>query len=160
MSVTAAFTASSLEGYPPLAIQFTDQSTGSVVSWLWDFGDNQTSTEQNPQHVYTDPGYFEVKLTVSSGIDSDTIKKLDFIKVNVVKSEQKIFYITVYPTLKTYDFGPPESRQDLQIMVARGIGQYLFFKDNRGVRSYIQPRELNPLGSGFKRLEGPTLIFD
>ena len=35
---------------PPLAtnVQFTDQSTGGPTSWLWDFGDGDTSRRQNP----------------------------------------------------------------------------------------------------------------
>jgi gliding motility-associated-like protein len=48
-------------------ILFTDQSTAGdsqVGSWLWEFGDGQTSTEQNPLHIYNAPGDYPVKLTV------------------------------------------------------------------------------------------------
>lgn len=34
--------------------------------WLWEFGDGQTSTEQNPVHTYDGPGCYEVCLTVTS----------------------------------------------------------------------------------------------
>jgi hypothetical protein len=57
-----------LEGAPPLLVQFTDLSTGTIASWKWDFGDGETSTEQNPEHKYMDcPGdkkLCTVKLTV------------------------------------------------------------------------------------------------
>ncbi|NNU33474.1 PKD domain-containing protein [Mucilaginibacter sp. S1162] len=48
-------------------ILFTDQSTAGdaeVGSWLWEFGDGQTSTERNPEHIYNTSGDFPVKLTV------------------------------------------------------------------------------------------------
>lgn len=47
----------------PFTVQFTDQSTGGT-SWLWDFGDNTTSTLQSPAHLYTQTGTFLVTLIV------------------------------------------------------------------------------------------------
>ncbi len=49
------------------SIQFTDSSIESdseIVSWSWDFGDGTTSAQQNPTQQYTDPGEYEVSLTV------------------------------------------------------------------------------------------------
>ena len=48
---TASFTASGRVGIAPLAIRFTDTSKNYPTSWLWDFGDGNTSTEQNPTHT-------------------------------------------------------------------------------------------------------------
>ncbi|MDD4254326.1 MAG: PKD domain-containing protein [Methanofollis sp.] len=62
---TIGFTANRTSGSTPLAVQFTDLSTVvNISSWLWDFGDGNTSTEQNPAHAYTAPGSFDVNLTV------------------------------------------------------------------------------------------------
>jgi hypothetical protein len=50
--------------------------THSAVSWSWDFGDGQTSTEQNPVHIYSKGGYFKAILTATDaagGIASDTV---------------------------------------------------------------------------------------
>ncbi|MHA1369092.1 MAG: PKD domain-containing protein [Promethearchaeota archaeon] len=47
---------------------FVDQSTdndGTIIAWFWDFGDNSTSTLQNPSHVYSAPGNYTVNLTVT-----------------------------------------------------------------------------------------------
>ena len=50
----------------PFSVNFTDLSTGNPTSWLWDFGDGNTSTLQNPNHVYAAPGSYTVTLTVTS----------------------------------------------------------------------------------------------
>ena len=48
-AMTVAFTVDQATGAPPLTVQFTDQSSvDGASSWLWDFGDNQTSTDQHP----------------------------------------------------------------------------------------------------------------
>jgi PKD repeat protein len=51
-----------------MTVTFTDNSydpDGVIVSWLWDFGDGNTSTEQNPIHTYAAPGSYTVTLTVT-----------------------------------------------------------------------------------------------
>ncbi len=58
---------------PPLLVNFTDLSTGSISSWYWDFGDGSFSTLQNPAHVYTSPGVYDVMLIISNSTGcSDT----------------------------------------------------------------------------------------
>ncbi len=78
---TAAFTADPTSGCAPLTVQFTDQSTGDITSYSWDFGDGNTSTAQNPQHTYNNPGTYTVTLTVSGAGGSDTETKVDYITV-------------------------------------------------------------------------------
>jgi PKD repeat protein len=59
------------------AVPFDDHSVdpgGRVVSWDWDFGDGQTSTEQHPVHAYEAPGTYRVTLRVTDDEDfSDTV---------------------------------------------------------------------------------------
>lgn len=77
-----AFSVSTTQGTVPLTIYFTDQSTGDIISWEWDFGDNHTSTEQNPIHIYEVPGTYTVKLkTTGPGGDTTKIFK-DYIEVS------------------------------------------------------------------------------
>jgi len=48
-------------------IEFTDLSydpDGSIVRWKWDFGDDTTSTQRNPTHIYGREGKFKVTLMV------------------------------------------------------------------------------------------------
>jgi len=62
----ANFTANVTAGTAPLAVRFTDTSTGNPTAWLWSFGDGATSTEQNPSHIYTAAGVYTVRLNASN----------------------------------------------------------------------------------------------
>jgi PKD repeat protein len=53
-----------------------------IVSWSWDFGDGQSSTERNPSHTYMNNGNYTVKLSISDGNISNTETKIDFIHVS------------------------------------------------------------------------------
>jgi PKD repeat protein len=77
----ANFRAIPISGNDPLVVQFTDTSTGRAFSWLWNFGDGKTSTEQNPNHTYKKPGSYIVSLTVVGPGGSDTETKMDYIQV-------------------------------------------------------------------------------
>lgn len=44
-------------------VNFTDYSTGVIVSHIWDFGDGKSDTVTNPSHFYTKQGTYTVKLT-------------------------------------------------------------------------------------------------
>jgi len=68
----AYFTTNKNIGAVPLTITFTDLSSGIPDSWLWNFGDGATSTERNPVHVYTQPGYYTVSLEVKNSLGSST----------------------------------------------------------------------------------------
>jgi subtilisin family serine protease/subtilisin-like proprotein convertase family protein len=51
-----------------LQVSFTDGSrdaNNDIASWAWDFGDGNTSSEQNPIHAYAAPGTYQVILTVT-----------------------------------------------------------------------------------------------
>ena len=47
------------------SVAFQDESVGKISSWLWEFGDGNTSTEQHPVHQYQKEGEFLVTLTVT-----------------------------------------------------------------------------------------------
>ena len=52
------FSVSTTSGQYPLNVSFTDLSTFEPTSWLWNFGDGYTSTQQNPNHIYTTSGIY------------------------------------------------------------------------------------------------------
>lgn len=67
----AAPTATPTSGSAPLTVQFAANASdpnGDDLTYAWDFGDDGTSTEENPSHIYTDPGTYVAWLTVSDGL--------------------------------------------------------------------------------------------
>ncbi len=57
-------------GLPPLTVAFSGSATadpGESLSYFWNFGDGNTSTEQNPAHTYTEDGIYMVMLEVRDG---------------------------------------------------------------------------------------------
>ncbi len=73
----ALFTASPTFVRVGQIVSYLDLSTNDPTNWLWNFGDNITSTIQYPQHFYNTADTFTVKLTVSNpaGIDSAKINQ-------------------------------------------------------------------------------------
>lgn len=74
------------EGYP---LQFNDESTGfNIIKWMWDFGDSNTDTVQNPIHAYSTAGTYTVTLTASSLYLNDTtvgtLSKTNYIVVRKI----------------------------------------------------------------------------
>ena len=52
---------------PGECVTFSDQSTGNISTWAWDFGDGTTSTQQAPPpHCFTNPGNYSITLTVGN----------------------------------------------------------------------------------------------
>ncbi|MCP3920053.1 MAG: PKD domain-containing protein [bacterium] len=78
----AEFSASPTAGTAPLAVAFSDESTGTITSWSWSFGDGGTSSAQSPSHTYPMSGSYTVALTVAGPGGSGTETKIDYIDVN------------------------------------------------------------------------------
>lgn len=77
----ADFTANPTDVCALTPVNFTDQSTGNVDQWFWQFGDGGTSTGQNPSYVYSDTGYFSVTLIVWSNGCADTLRVNNMIHI-------------------------------------------------------------------------------
>jgi PKD repeat protein len=86
ISAISDFVGSPIAGVVDLSVQFTDLSVGNATSWLWDFGDGNGSSEQNPIHVYDDAGIYTVSLAVSGSIGgADTMIKTAYVTAYGVK---------------------------------------------------------------------------
>jgi len=83
----AAATATPTSGPAPLSVSFSSSGSkdpnGGVVTYSWDFGDGQTSTQLNPTHTYISAGTYAVKLTVANNSGLTGINTL-FITATVV----------------------------------------------------------------------------
>lgn len=69
-------------------VNFNNLTTGvdSTTTYLWDFGDSQTSTDASPTHEYSDIGNFSVTLTVISNGCSTIVVKNNYIQIVVPKA--------------------------------------------------------------------------
>lgn len=63
-------------------ICFNDLSSNIPTGWFWDFGDGNTSPQQNPCHTYTADGTYTVSLTASNTNGSDNQTNTNYITVN------------------------------------------------------------------------------
>lgn len=77
----AEFKADPTAGLAELPVNFTDLSAGKVSTWAWEFGDGNTSKEQNPANLYKTAGFFTVTLTVSGTNGADSEIKTNLISV-------------------------------------------------------------------------------
>ncbi len=77
----ANFTASLTSGCSPLNVQFTNTSSGGPTSFLWSFGNGNSSSLQNPSATYVVPGTYEVSLRVTNSLGTDIKIKSAFITV-------------------------------------------------------------------------------
>ncbi|MBN4065997.1 PKD domain-containing protein, partial [Candidatus Amoebophilus asiaticus] len=66
-------------GCSPLTVNFFDDSSFEPTSWLWNFGDGDTSMQQNPSHTYTSAGTYTVSLTCSNAFGARTETKINYI---------------------------------------------------------------------------------
>ena len=80
-----------------LSLDFYDYSLFDPQEWFWTFGDGQSSTEQNPQHTYTQSGIYEVCLTVSNDNASDTHCEEINLLIDEVTTLQPGNYLNLFP---------------------------------------------------------------
>lgn len=76
----------------PATVTFTS-STTNATSYLWDFGDNGSSTDANTQHIYTAGGVYTVKLTATGAGGSTSTTKT--VNIGAALTKVKITKVTV-----------------------------------------------------------------
>ena len=92
------FSATPTSGIPPLLVSFTGTSKGNPTEWSWDFGDGGTSTDRNPVHIYSQPGKYDVTLTVWNKYSMGMVSKTEYITVingAIVGTDTEISGLTI-----------------------------------------------------------------
>lgn len=95
--VNAAIAYNPVIVYENEIVSFTSNSSGAT-SWDWNFGDGGTSTQENPTHLYTDAGTYNVILTAKDGAGCSFITE-DFITILTVgiADPSLSFGLNIYP---------------------------------------------------------------
>jgi len=93
------FTSNVTSGYPGFPVQFTNQSYTDITGWYWDFGDGETSTDENPIHWYN--------VTIGNTPTSYTVG-LNVTKLDGYAWENKTNFIVAYPLESNFtsDYAP------------------------------------------------------
>ena len=65
----------------PFTVSFSDQSLYNPISWTWNFGDDSTSTQENPIHTYQKEGNYTVSLLVANKFGQDECIKKKYITI-------------------------------------------------------------------------------
>ncbi len=75
------FYADTIAGQAPLTVEYTASSDLSVTKWTWDFGDGDSAEIQNPVHLYTTPGIYDVTLAIDYAETSRTMTRTEYLYV-------------------------------------------------------------------------------
>lgn len=134
----------------PFLAYFTDQSWAETgISYHWSFGDGMTSNEQNPSHIYENPGFYDVTLTIET--TSGCINQLSMLQqdiINVKPTPQAAFTLT--PTHTDICNSTVEFFNE-----SNGASSYLYIFDDSTFQSTIA----NPVHTYLKDgLHRPKLI--
>lgn len=164
----ADFTSDALGGdCPPLPITFNDASTGNINSWNWSFGDGGTSALEMPNHIYTEPGSFDVQLIIRNDAGcKDTLVKSNFISLGGplgtfttdILSDCVPFDViftanATNTTTYSWDFGDgtvvsSASGTHTQTYINRGVFTPLLFLEDNLECQYIVPSTLQIIANG------------
>ena len=109
-----------LRGVKNLTVNFIDLSVGVFDQWYWEFGDGDSSTDQNPIHYYKHPGEYTVSLMV-------TIEEKTFISIKqnyILVSGDATYDIAISPIRKSFLWGSGSvNKKDIGIEIKRIYGR-------------------------------------
>jgi PKD repeat protein len=137
------FTANVQSGSLPLTVKFTAANSITGDRWLWNFGDGSTSTEENPTHVYSDYGNYNV--TLNSGKEDMSGAKLKNSFIKVSRGE-----ITSVKLIKEYEYNAITES-------VYGLSSLNVNNDINYVNTQID--STNKSFAGFGRIDFSTLEF-
>lgn len=154
----ANFTANTTSGTAPLTVQFSDTSTNTPTSWLWNFGDGTSSTSRNPSHQYTAAGSYTVALTATNAAGSDTETKTAYVTVTAptLPSVPILENIVRNPNFEAWSNGTSEAAPDGWVISDDTTTTGGLFRSNDGATG---SHSLGIVGDGIQRLRGHVICF-
>ena len=153
----AGFSADTRNSCANSPISFTNLSSGTVSTWLWNFGDYGVSTNKDPSHLYTDTEWMNVQLIAMNGGCADTAFLSSYIYIKPAVAKFNIIMNCATPLVRTFknlskgsnrwlwDFGDGSSSTDFEpVHTFPGQGTFSVtlnaYNDSTGCRySKIKP---------------------
>jgi len=136
-AVTADFMADVTSIIEGESVNFSDMSIGNVTSWDWVFegGTPATSIEQNPTVTYLLEGTYDVTLTVSNGVNTNTTVKSDYILVDHVTGINEVNNtgVNIFPnptTGKVFITGAEAAKVNLYNATGTKVASFSEFINN------------------------------
>ncbi|MCD4723754.1 MAG: choice-of-anchor J domain-containing protein [Bacteroidales bacterium] len=122
-----------------------NKQISDIISWDWDFGDGQSSTLQNPNHIYEFDGYYTVSLTVGDGTHTNTESKVDYIKVGPEFSIEELTpeTISLYPNPANSIVEFKSGFEIEQLKIFDNSGKLILDKKVTGKSTIISVESLN-----------------
>ncbi len=73
---------------PPVLINFTNTTTSTApLTYLWSFGDGNTSNQENPSYVYNNTGSFTIQLIATNSFGcKDTVTRVNGINIGAINT--------------------------------------------------------------------------
>jgi hypothetical protein len=131
--------------FPDDVIQFSDLSDEDAISWVWDFGNGATSSEQNPTHVFGKRGTYEVELVIKNelGCESSIIKTF-----SITKSFRLMIPTGFTPTLGENKTFLPKFKglTEIELLIFNTWGELIFQTsdlDTLGWDGFLEAKLLN-----------------
>lgn len=87
-SVEAFFSASPVTGLYPLSVNFTNNSSASANNFIWNFGNNSTSSAVSPSNTYQDPGTYVATLTAVNALGCTDVYSVTIVVLGDASSLQ------------------------------------------------------------------------
>jgi PKD repeat protein len=133
---------------------FTDTSTGSPVNWDWNFGDGNSSSDQNPTHSYADTGAFTIVLiaTNAAGCIDTAEHTVAVVSIINIPSIDNYKPINIYPNPSdghiTLTYPRQTKSGKTNITVYNTLGKVVFSQSNQSISSTVFPLDLSDIPPG------------
>lgn len=127
-----------------LSVNFNDAS-GIATSWLWEFGDEATSTDENPVHTYLTAGSYDVCLTITdaTGCDDQYCKSLAVGTVGIENTNTAEFTMSANPVVDVLEIRFLNPSEKTEISVINLIGEKIKQITTSGVYVTIPVQDLS-----------------
>ncbi len=133
---TAQFSGTPLSGSAPLAVTFTNSSSGTTpLTYSWAFGDGGTSTATSPVYTYTTPGTYSVTLTATNACGTDQEVKTGYVTVTTPPAYTVITFDNFETGMGSYTDGGSDMSRAMSTTYSHQGSYSADIQDNSGTAS-------------------------